>query len=107
MSIHCWFRFRSLNAHQAMMVNIHSRKFPDIFCNNRWRKSFSLRDYQTWRWNMRKLSYVLAALATIALPTIASAEGFGVYVGGDRDYYRGDRYYGGPRVEFYGHDRGW
>jgi hypothetical protein len=61
-----------------------------------------------WRWNMRKLSYVLAALATIALPTIASAEGFGVYIGGDRDYY-GDRYYG-PRAEFYGHPgwhRGW
>ena len=55
---------------------------------------------------MRKLSYVLAALATIALPTIASAEGFGVYVDGDRDYYR-SRDYGGPRVEFYGHDRGW
>ncbi len=45
---------------------------------------------------MRKLSYVLAALATIALPTIASAEGFGVYVGGDRDYYR-SRDYGGPQ----------
>ena len=55
---------------------------------------------------MRKLSYVLAALATIALPTIASAEGFGVYVGGDRGYH-GDRYYGGPRIEFNGHDRGW
>jgi hypothetical protein len=56
---------------------------------------------------MRKLFYALAALTTIAIatPTIASAEGFGVYIGGDRDYY-GDRYYG-PRAEFYGHDRGW
>ena len=56
---------------------------------------------------MRKLSYTLAALATLAIgiPTAASAGGFGVYVGGDRDYY-GDRYYGGPSVRFYGHDRG-
>jgi hypothetical protein len=55
---------------------------------------------------MRRLTYVLAALATIALPTIASAEGFGVYIGGDRGYYGGP-YYGGPRVEFHRHDRGW
>jgi hypothetical protein len=56
---------------------------------------------------MRKLSYTLAALATLAIgvPTAASAGGFGVYVGGDRDYY-GDRYYGGPSVRFYEHDRG-
>ena len=56
---------------------------------------------------MRKLSYVLAALATVAIsaPTVASAQGFGVYVGGDRGYY-GDRYCGGPSVRFYGHDRG-
>ena len=55
---------------------------------------------------MRKLFYALAALTTVAIatPTIASAEGLGVYIGGDRDYY-GDRYYG-PRAEFYGHDRG-
>ncbi|MBR1278393.1 hypothetical protein [Bradyrhizobium sp. AUGA SZCCT0283] len=61
---------------------------------------------------MRKLSYVLAALAIVAIgaPTAASAGGFGVYVGGDRDYYGdryyGDRYYGGPRFGFYQHDRG-
>ena len=57
---------------------------------------------------MKKISYVLAALATIAVaaPTIASAEGFGFRIGGDRDYYR-DRDYYGPRAEFYGHDRGW
>jgi hypothetical protein len=56
---------------------------------------------------MRKLSYILAALATVAIgaPTAASAGGFGVYVGGDRDYY-GDRYYSGPRYRYYGHDRG-
>jgi hypothetical protein len=59
---------------------------------------------------MKKISYVLAALATIAVagPTVASAEGFGFRVGPDRDYYYGDRDdYRGPRVEFYGHDRGW
>jgi hypothetical protein len=58
-----------------------------------------------WRRTMRKL--VLAALAAVAIgaPTAASAGGFGVYVGADRGYY-GDRYYGGPRVGFYGHDRG-
>ena len=47
---------------------------------------------------MRKLTYALAAAATLAIgaPTIANAEGFGVYVGGDHGYY-GDRY-DGPRV---------
>ena len=56
---------------------------------------------------MRKLAYALATLATVAIgaPTAASAAGFGVYVGGDRDYY-GDRYYGSPRFGFYEHDRG-
>ena len=55
---------------------------------------------------MRKLCYVLAALATVAIgaPTTASAGGFGVYVGGDRDYY-GDRYHS-PRFGFYERDRG-
>jgi hypothetical protein len=56
---------------------------------------------------MKKLSYVLAALAAIAVaaPTVASAQSFGFRIGGDRDYYR-DRDYYGPRAEFYGHDRG-
>ncbi|MGV7218073.1 hypothetical protein [Bradyrhizobium sp. UFLA05-112] len=56
---------------------------------------------------MRKLTYALAAAATLAIsaPTIANAAGFGVYIGGDRDYY-GDRY-DGPRMRFYDHDRGW
>lgn len=56
---------------------------------------------------MKKLSYVLAALATIAVaaPTVASAQSFGFRIGGDRDYYR-DRDYYGPRAQFYGHDRG-
>ena len=55
---------------------------------------------------MKKLSYVLAALATIAVaaPTVASAEGFSVRVGGDRDYYRD--HYRGARAELYEHDRG-
>jgi hypothetical protein len=40
--------------------------------------------------DMKKVSYVLAALATIAVaaPTVASAEGFGFRFGSDRDYYR-------------------
>ena len=48
---------------------------------------------------MKKLSYVLAALATIAVgvPTIASATEFGVRIGGDRDYYV-DRDYRRARV---------
>src|SRR5215469_4450564 len=61
---------------------------------------------QRWRRNMRKLALAALTTVAIAMPTIASAEGFGVYIGGDRDYY-GDRYYRGPRAEFYGHDRGW
>ncbi|WP_349645125.1 hypothetical protein [Bradyrhizobium sp. Leo121] len=60
------------------------------------------------RRTMRKLSYVLAALATIAVaaPTVASAQGFSVRIGSDRDYYRDHDYYG-PRAGFYGYDRGW
>jgi hypothetical protein len=56
---------------------------------------------------MKKLSCALAALAALAVaaPTVASAEGFSVRIGGDRDYYRDE--YRGPRAEFYGHDRGW
>jgi len=56
---------------------------------------------------MKKLSCVLAALATIAVaaPTVASAQGFSVRVGADRDYYR-DRDYRAPRAGFYEHDRG-
>jgi hypothetical protein len=58
---------------------------------------------------MKKLAYAFAALATIAIatPTIASAEEFGVRVGGDRYMYR-DRGFRGARAEFaYGeHDRG-
>jgi len=59
---------------------------------------------------MKKLSCVLAALATIAVaaPTVASAQGFHFGVGSDRDYYHRDRddYYRGPRVAFYERDRG-
>src|SRR5437868_15165966 len=58
---------------------------------------------------MKKVSCVLAALATIAVaaPTVASAEGFGFSIGSDRDHYYRDRDdYRGPRAEFYEHDRG-
>lgn len=53
---------------------------------------------------MRRLSYVLAAIVTLAAaaPTIASAQEFGFRFGGDRDYHR-DRDYGYDR----GYDRGW
>jgi hypothetical protein len=58
---------------------------------------------------MKKLSYVLAALATIAVaaPTVASAQSFGFRIGGDREYYRDRDDYRGPRAEFYGRDRGY
>jgi len=59
---------------------------------------------------MKKLSYVLAALGTLAVgvPTMANAVEFGVNMGRDRDYYRDRDYrdYRGPRAEFYEHDRG-
>ena len=57
---------------------------------------------------MKKISWVLAALATIAVavPTAASAEGFSFRVGSDRDYYRDRDNYRGARAEFYHHDRG-
>jgi hypothetical protein len=56
---------------------------------------------------MKRLSYVLAAVATIAVaaPTMASADSFGFRIGSDRDYYR-DRDYRAPRAELYEHDRG-
>ena len=62
---------------------------------------------------MRKLSFALAALATIAVaaPTIASANDFGVgvRVGGDRDRgeFRDRDDFRGARAEFRDHDRGW
>ena len=58
---------------------------------------------------MKKLAYAFAALATIAIATstIASAEEFGIRVGGDRDIHR-ERGFRVARAEFaYGeHDRG-
>ena len=55
---------------------------------------------------MKKLTYAIAAAATLAIgtPTIANAAGVGIYFG-EPGYY-GDRY-DGPRVRFYDHDRGW
>src|SRR5215468_6672941 len=90
-----------------MMVNIYSRKFPAGSCNGARRHLF-FSSRPRWRRTMKKLAYVLAALATIAVgvPTIASATEFGFHVGGDRDYYR-DRDYRGPRAEIYEHGRGW
>ncbi|WP_420971501.1 hypothetical protein [Bradyrhizobium sp. B120] len=56
---------------------------------------------------MTKLTYALAAVAalSIAAPTIASAQGVGVYFGSGHGYY-GDRY-DGPRIVYRDHDRGW
>ena len=56
---------------------------------------------------MRKLTYALAAAATLAIgaPVIANAAGVGVYVGGGPGYY-GERHEG-PGVRLYEHDRGW
>src|SRR5690242_8740262 len=90
-----------------MMVNSYSRKFRAGSCN-RPACHLLLSGQPGRRRTMRKLSYVLAALATVAIgaPTIASAAEFGIHVGGDRDYYR-DRDYRGPRAEFREHDRGW
>ena len=57
---------------------------------------------------MKKISCVLAALATIAVaaPTVASAEGFSFRVGSDRDYYRDRDNYRGARVREWPLDRG-
>ncbi len=59
---------------------------------------------------MRKLAFVIAGLATLAVaaPTVASAESFSVRVGGDRDMHRHyrDHDFRGSRAEYYGHDRG-
>jgi len=58
---------------------------------------------------MKKVSCVLAALATIAVaaPTVASAEGFGFRVGPDRDTMATVITIAAPALKFYGHDRGW
>jgi hypothetical protein len=57
---------------------------------------------------MRKLSFVLAALATVAVaaPTIASAQELRFRFGGDREYYR-DRDYGYDGSYDRGWHRGW
>ena len=57
---------------------------------------------------MRKLTLTLAALATLAIPTIASAQSVDVRVGGDRDRgeFRERGEHRGARAEFRG-DRGW
>jgi hypothetical protein len=90
-----------------MYLNIRSKKFLSSSRNLSASQSFSLGATTIGEKRMKKVSYVLAALATIAVaaPTVASAEGFGFRFGGDRDYYRDD--YRGPRAEFYGHDRGY
>ncbi len=51
---------------------------------------------------MKRVSILLAALATIAVaaPSVANAQGFSVRIGSDRDYYYRD-HYRSPRAEFY------
>src|SRR4029077_5662875 len=91
-------RYPSLWPNCATEVNIHSRKFLTGSCNARRRHSFSCHAASSEGGTMRKLAYAIAALATIAVsaPPIASAEGMGVYVGGDHGYSRAR--YNGPRV---------
>jgi hypothetical protein len=89
-----------------MMVNIHSRKFLRGSGNTPVRHSLSPRSQQRLERNMRKIVLAAVAAMAVAAPSIASAQGFSVRVGGDRDTYR-DRDYGGPRVGVYEHDRGW
>ena len=91
----------------AIYLNTHSKKFRRSSRNVVPRKSFS--PGNEGRSDMKKISLVLAALATIAVaaPTVASAESFRFRVGSDRDYsrdYYRDR--DDARAEFYGHDRG-
>jgi hypothetical protein len=93
----------------ATKLNIHSKKFLSSSRNVVMSRAFLLRALRQEK-SMKKVSLVLATLATIAVaaPTVASAEGFGFRIGPDRDYYHGDRYYDdGPRAEFYGPRRGW
>jgi hypothetical protein len=83
------------------------KKVPDLFPERRAVPSVFPSRNNDRRGEMKKLSCALAALAAIAVaaPTVASAEGFSVRVGSDRDH---DRDYDrGPRAEFYEHDRGW
>jgi hypothetical protein len=91
-----------------MRLNIRSRKFRSRSGNVGIGRSFSPDATTIRRRNMKKLSCVLAAVATIAVavPTTASADSFGFRIGSDRDYYRDRDYYSAPRAEFYGHDRG-
>jgi hypothetical protein len=89
-----------------MFVQESSETVPGT---SRCAKRFLLAQHNDRRSDMKKLSCVLAALATfaVAAPTVASAQGFSFRIGGDPDYYYRDRdYYRGPRAEFYGH-RGW
>ena len=59
---------------------------------------------------MKKLAIVIAGLATLAVaaPRVASAESFGIRIGGDRHMHRHyhDHDFRGPRAEYYRHDRG-
>jgi len=94
---------------QETWLNIRSKKFRSSSGNVALPHSFSSCATTIGESDMKRSSYILAALATIAVaaPTVASAQSFGFRVGPDRDYYYSDRDYRSPRVEFYGHDRGW
>jgi hypothetical protein len=89
-------------------LNIYSRKFRTSSWNVAMPRPFSPGATTKGEGSMKKISCVLAAVATIAVaaPTVASAEGFSFRVGGDRDYYRDRDDYRGSRAEFYQRDRG-
>jgi hypothetical protein len=54
---------------------------------------------------MRKFVLATVAAMAVAMPTMASAEGFGFRIGGDPDYCA--YHYCGPRFGFSEHDRGY
>src|SRR5215471_70618 len=88
----------------ATVVNSIQKSFRSFF-RKRWlRRSFSSVATTTVDRDMKQLAYVLAAVATIAVPAIAIAQDYCVRIGGDRDYYRGrdHYYYRGPRAEYRG-----
>ena len=100
-SAQAWFR-------SAALLNIHSRKFLAVPGTSPFFTRFSQRNYD--RRNRYEEDFMRSRRVSDDRgcgPSVASAQGVSVRVGGDRDYYYRDRgYYRSPRAEFYVHDRG-